>query len=234
MLGSIRNLILLPVFFSFMLSGCSSVPSIKDVSYSDGAIVSTLSSSVSLSYSSSEKSISGSGIIMYQKPAQFRVVVLSPFGSVLQEIFIHNQDITIVDPGNKLAFKGLLAELPEQSYFSGWKYIHWLVDNDIPLRANGDKTVERVGSHGESERVVFENGLVSEKSTARGSSVKYRRYTTVQGVALPLEIICETAGKDKLTVKFDDPEVNTSLAHETFIPQISNFKLYPLSLLYQQ
>ena len=207
------------VFCLFGLVGCATVPTLHELNYTDGAAIATLSSSVSLAYASPDKSISGSGVIMYQKPGQFRIVILSPFGSVLQEISIQNQQITILDTGHKIAFTGNLSQIPEQSYFSGWKYIHWLVDNEIAMKSVGDKTVQRTGRNGELEKVVYVNGLVSEKSSDTGSSVKYQKYSVIQGIAVPLEILCETAGKDRLTVTFDEPEVNTPFARDMFVPK---------------
>jgi len=216
---------------SVILSGCLTVRPPAEIEYTDGAAVTSLSSKISLSYSAPGRSISGSGYFMYRKPDQMRIVILSPFGSVLQEIFISGEFVTIVDAGNGVAFSGTYSDLPEKGDFSGWRYIHWLIDIDPPdsLRDNG--AIERINRFGQQERAAFENGLLISKTTPAGGQVRYGRYAVVQGVPLPLEIKYENAAREKFTILLEDSETNVPFADGAFTPNLGNIHVYPLSSL---
>ena len=81
------------------------------------------------------------------------------------------------------------------------------------------------------EKDSFENGLLISKVTASGTQVRYNRYTVINGTALPLEITCETAAKEKFTIRLEDPEINIPLTDEGFAPNLSKLRVYPLSRL---
>jgi outer membrane lipoprotein-sorting protein len=202
-----------------------------DLKYSDGSVVESLSSNVSLSYASSERSISGSGVLMFRKPDQLRVVILSPFGSVLQEIQVHGKQVTIIDSGNGIAFKGSYLDLPEKGDFSGWRYIHWLLDIDPPDSSRGTTVIERVNRFGRQEKAVFENGLLISKTSAAAGYIRYSKYASIQGVPLPLEITYETEAQEKFIISLDDPEINQPFAEGTFIPNLIKLRVFPLSNL---
>ncbi len=227
---SARPLIYL-LSMSAFLSGCLPLHVPVEATYIPGAVVTSLSSSVSLSYASPDRSISGSGVLMYRKPDQMRVVILSPFGSVLQEVYVSGDQVTIIDPGNGIAFSGVQADLPDKGDFSGWRYIHWLIDIDPfdPSRKSAD--IERVNRFGQSEHATFEKGLLTSKSTTPGGSVTYAGYTAAQGASLPLEITYETVAKEKFTLLLEDPEVNAPFADDAFSPSLSKLRVYPLSSL---
>lgn len=227
---TVRSLLFL-LSIPVILSGCLSLRSPAEITYADGAAVTSLSSNVSLSYTAPGRSISGSGFLMYRKPDQMRAVILSPFGSVLQEIYVSAELITIIDAGSGIAFSGTYMDLPDKGDFSGWRHIHWLVDIDPPDSSRGNSVIERINRFGQPEQASFENGLLISKTTASGGYVRYARYTAVHGVAFPLEITYETAAKEKFTILLEDPEINVPFADGVFTPKLNKLRVYPLSNL---
>ncbi len=220
-------------FFLFsltvFLSGCLAFHQPVELEFTSGSLVESLSSNASLSYATSDRSISGSGILMYRKPDQIRAVILSPFGSVLQEVYVSGDQVTIIDAGNGTAFSGSYMDLPVKGDLSGWRYIQWLIDIDPPESSRRTAVIERTNKYGHQEHAVFENGLLISKTTAVGGHVRYGRYTTVRGVAFPLEIIYETVAKEKFTILFEDPEINVPFADGAFTSNLSKLRVYPLS-----
>jgi hypothetical protein len=160
------------------------------------------------------------------------MVVLSPFGSVLQEIYVSGEQVTIIDAGNGIAFSGNYRELSEHGDLSAWRHIHWLIDIDPPDKARNSSTLERINRFGEPEQAVFENGLLVSKRTATAGHVRYGGYKAVDGVAFPLEITYESVNLEKFTMILDEPEINTVFAEGTFTPNLAKYRVYPLSSLH--
>lgn len=223
--------VLLLLSMAASLFGCVSARVPAGVNYASGTVVTTLSSNVSLAYAASGRSISGSGLLMYRKPDQMRVVIFSPFGSVLQEICVSGEQVTIIDSGNGTAFTGIQADLPVKGDFSGWRYIHWLIDIDPPDPSRGSAAVQRINRFGETEQADFENGLLVSKRTTAGGFVRYDEYTDVQGVPFPLKINYITTAGESFTITLDEPEINVPLADSTFTPDLGKLRVYPLSVL---
>lgn len=219
------------LFIAAVFSGCQLSRPAGVVSFSGGAAVSSLSSNASLSYKSSKRSITGSGFLMYEKPDQMRMIVLSPFGSVLQEVFVSGEEVTIIDSGNGIAYRGSLNDLPDKGDFSAWRSVHWIFDFDLPDSSLTSATVERKNRFGELEQASFEKGLLLSKTTVSGGRVSYGKYTAVEGVAIPLEIRYETVAKESFVILFEEPEVNKPFAKDTFKPKLSKNGLFPLSIL---
>jgi outer membrane lipoprotein-sorting protein len=217
--------------YLLLLSGCMTARPMAELRYTDGSVAESLSSNVSLSYVSPDQSISGSGVLMFRKPDQIRAVILSPFGSVLQEVYVHGEQVTIIDAGNGTAFNGSYMDLPGKSNFSGWRNIHWLIDIDPPEISRRTTVIERTNRYGHQEKAVFENGLLTSKTTAEGNTVWYNRYTTVKGVAFPLEIIYKSVANEKFTIQFEEPEINVPFADGAFSVNLSKYRVYPLSVL---
>lgn len=219
------------LLLAVVLSGCAAVHRPAQITYEDGAVAASLSSAVSLSYTNHDRSISGRGFLMYRKPDRMRVIILAPFGSVLQEIYVSGEHVTIVDAGNGIAFDGTRNELPAEGDFSGWRNIHWLIDIDAPDHARGSTTIERTNRLGQMETAIFENGLLISKKTAAGGYASYEKYSAIQGVPFPHEITCATTTGEKITIQFEDPDVNVSFAADAFTPQLGKLRVYPLSSL---
>lgn len=211
------------------LSGCLAFRQPAELEFTSGAVIKAFSSNASFSYAAPGRSISGSGVLMYLKPDQIRAVILSPFGNVLQEFYISGDQVTIIDAGNGSAFSGTIIDLPDTGNLSGWRYIHWLIDIDPPESSRRPAVIERTNRYGHKEKAVFENGLLMSKTTAAGGHVRYGRYTSVRGVAFPLEIMYETVAKEKFTILFEDPEINVPFADGTFTSKPGKYRVYPLS-----
>ena len=214
-----------------VLSGCATTHHAELTTYTNGAAAASLSSAVSLSYSSPERSISGSGFLMIENPDKIRVVILSPLGTVYQEVVVAGDLITIVDAGNGSVYRGTTADLPVKGDLNGWRYIHWLMDIDAADTARGSGTVTRENRQGLMEQAEFKNGLLMSKKLSTGEMVRYDKYTALRGIALPLEITCETAAKDVFIIQLEEPEINVSHTEGTFTPDLSRYRVYPLSLL---
>lgn len=223
--------VLVPAVLPLLFSGCMAHQQAFPLTYTSGAVVESLSGNSSLSYSSPDRSISGSGYLMYRKPDQVRMVVLSPFGSVLQEIYVSGEMVTIIDSGNGIAFSGNYRELSDKGDLSAWRHIRWLIDIDPPESSRGSVVIERMNRFGESEKATFENGLLVSKSTVTGGRVRYDSYTAVQGVAFPLKITFDTVAKEKFAMVLDDPEINSVFAEGAFTPDLNKYRVYPLSSL---
>lgn len=230
---SIRTVVaaLLLVSMSIVLTGCLAARLPADLKYIEGETVDSLSSNVSLAYKNKDRNISGSGYLMFKKPGQMRATILSPFGSVLQEIYKSGDLITIIDTGNGIAFSGTDSDLPDKGDFSGWRYINWLIDIDPYSPSQSNTVIERINRIGQIEKAAFENGLLISKTTLEGGQVRYGRYTALNGVPLPLEINYATAAKEKFTIILDEPEINISFKDDAFMPNLSKLRVYPLSSL---
>jgi outer membrane lipoprotein-sorting protein len=216
---------------SLSVSGCITAHTPVEVQYINGSVVDSFSSGASLSYATSERSISGNGFLMYRKPDQIRGVILSPFGSVLQEIYVSGDLVTIIDANNGIAFSGIQADLPAKGDLSGWRHINWLIDIDPPDSSRRNSVITRINRFGQQEQAVFANGLLVSKTTAEGGHVSYGNYLAAQGAVLPLEIIYETAAKEKFKILLEDPEINAPLTEDTFMPSLGKLSVYPLSRL---
>ena len=214
-----------------ILSGCLAHNPPAEVLYTSGAAVESLSSNVSLSYSAPDRSASGSGYLMFRKPDQMRMVVLSPFGSVLQEVYVSGEVITIIDVGNGLAFTGTYRDLPDTGDFSNWRYLRWLIDIDPPDSLRDTTVIERMNRFGELEKATFEKGLLISKSTASAGVVRYGKYSAEHGVTFPLEITYKNVAQERFTISLEEPEINVPFVEGSFVPNLSKFRVYPLSSL---
>jgi outer membrane lipoprotein-sorting protein len=228
--GKLFCMVLLSLLTVFV-SGCIAVRQTSEPVIMNSAVLEAFSSNASLSYSSPDRSLSGSGVLMYRKPEQIRAVILSPFGSVLQEVYVSGKLVTIIDSGNGVALSGSSADLPVKGDFSGWRYIHWLVEIDPPDPSRRTETIARFNRFGQSEQAVFENGLLIAKSTDAGGCVRYGNYRSVQGVAFPLEITYKSGAGETFTIRFEDPEINPPFAEGAFTPNLGKLRMYPLSSL---
>lgn len=219
------------LLFTVSLSGCQSFKTTVDKKFINSSLLSSLSSNVSLAYIGSERSISGSGVLMYQKPDKIHMIILSPFGSVLQEVYVSGEIVTIVDTGNGVAFSGNYNNLPLKGDFSAWRHIHWLIDIDPPDSSRHTGDIKRINRFGNSESAVFKDGFLLSKSTEIGGIVKYADYNTVNGVSFPLKIEYETISKEKFTLLLDAPDINLIFDSGIFKPDLNKYRLYPLSIL---
>ena len=221
----IRNL--LPLL---LLTACATVPT-PPLDYRSGAVVETLSSAVSLSIHAADSRMGGSGYLLFRRPDQLHLVVLSPFGTTMMEAFALGDRITLVSPARATAYVGNFDELPEKGGLQGWRLMRWVMDADPSGEKPLSGTVERVSKAGFSEKVTYENGLVAAKESSAGDQVQYRNYSVVNGVPLAMELDLRNDRGDRIRIVLDEPEVNTVLDDAVFTPQLDGLTIMPLSAI---
>lgn len=216
--------------FLLLSFGCATTSPVK-LEYASGAIVKTLASSVSLSIHASDSSMGGSGYMVYRRPDQLHLVVLSPFGTTMMEAFVIGERITLVYPSQMTAYSGRFDELPDKGGLQGWGMMRWVMDADSVDNKEFSGTVERVAKQGFVEKVTFENGLVTAKTSPAGNQVYYGKYSLFNGVPLASEVEMRNKLDDRIRLKLEEPEVNTPLDDAAFKPRLDGFTVLPLSAI---
>jgi hypothetical protein len=112
-----------------LLSSCATI-STTPIAYRPGAVVETLSSAVSLSINATDRSMGGNGYMVFRRPDQLHLVILSPFGTTLMEAFALGERIVLVYPSQSTAYSGHFDELPDKGGLQGWKMMRWVMDAD--------------------------------------------------------------------------------------------------------
>lgn len=216
------------------LSSCATVPKAPLV-YKPGAVANTLSAAVSLSVSSSGRSMSGNGFMVYRRPDQLHLVLLSPFGTTVLEAFAQGDRITLVYPSQGVAFSGRYDELPDDSGMQGWRMMRWVMDADPSDQSGKSGTIERPAGEktgeGGMERVTYESGLITEKSNSAGDKVFYRNYELANGVPYASELEMLNAKGDRVRIRLEEAEINTPLDGAAFTPRLDGLKILPLSAM---
>jgi len=212
-----------------LLTACSTARPI--LNYTPGATLDTLSAAVSMSVVTADNGMSGSGFMVYRRPDQLHLVLLSPFGTTLMEIFSQGEQVTLLYPGSSIAYVGTIADLPAKGGLQGWRLMRWVMDAAPAPSSALNGTVERPGVQGLPEKVTYENGLVVSKSTADGEQVYYSRYSVAGGVPFAAELELRNAREDRIRIVLDEPEVNSPLEEAVFQPRLEGFRILPLSQL---
>lgn len=220
----IACLLLLP-----LLGACAATT--PNLTYTAGARVETLSAPVSLSVSNGDQGMGASGYLLYKRPNRMRMVILSPFGTTIMEVFVTGDRITIVDIANSAAYNGLIADLPEDGEGRTWRNARWAMEIDVPDGGPRSGTLERVTRDGARETLTFENGLLTSRRLASGDEVTYGDYSVVNGVPLASEIIMYPSSGGRVRIKVSEPEVNAGLEPESFTPNLDGLAVYPLTAL---
>lgn len=212
-----------------LLTACSTARPILD--YNPEATLETLSAAVSMSVVTADNGMSGSGFMIYRRPDQLHLVLLSPFGTTLMEIFSQGEQVTLLYPGNATAYVGTIADLPEKGGLQGWRLMRWVMDAAPAASSAMNGTLERSGAQGLPEKVTYENGLVVSKSTADGQQVYYSRYSVAGGIPFAAELELRNSREDRIRIVLDEPEVNSPLEEAVFQPRLEGFSILPLSRL---
>ena len=220
------------IILSVLLSACATKPLFTDNSQVvPGRVVETLSSSVTLSLRTGEKNISGRGFMVYRRPDQMRLILLSPFGTTVMEAQLAGERLTLTYPADGVAYQGQIKDLPPATGQRGFAMLRWVLDSEPPIGAPASGVVEQQASQGGQERITIKNGLVLEKSLKSGEQVRYRNHTVLAGVRLPLELQMESAEGDRIRLVLEEPEVNTELEEPMFNVPLQGLRLFPLSQL---
>ncbi|MDD2541244.1 MAG: outer membrane lipoprotein LolB, partial [Desulfuromonadaceae bacterium] len=130
------------------------------------------------------------------------------------------------------AYVGRFDELPEKGGLQGWRMMRWVMDADPGKDGqptNG--TLERTGTLRCSEKVTYENGLITAKESVRGDLVRYSKYSVVNGVPVAAQLDLRNDRDDRIRITLDEPEVNTPLDDAVFVPHLDGFTVMPLSAL---
>lgn len=230
----LRRFPLVVCFFSMFFLGACATFSRPPLEYQPGVEVQTLSATASFSISKGEQGMSSSGFLLYQRPDKMRLVILSPFGTTIMEALMTGETITIVNTSKGLAYIGRLEDLPSQGEGDTWRHARWVMDTDKPGSSLKSGTLQRMNSLGLTERVTFENGLVATKVLLNGDMVSYNDYELINGVPVATEIVMDSHDGGRFRIKINEPEVNTELSPEAFIPRLEGLNVLPLIALKDQ
>jgi outer membrane lipoprotein-sorting protein len=227
-LHAAKSLILIAFVFLF-LSSCATTPK-PIVLFKPGKEVETLQSMVSLSFSNSRGNMGGRGYLLFKRPDRFHLVVLSPFGFAVMEVYVDGERITCLVPSKETAYAGALTELSDHNALKSWGLMRWVIENP-PAAAGSGGVLERVSARGGREFLYFDaRGLLERKSNEEGDQVMYRDYRNIDGVAFPESIELSNRTGDRVKVAFKEPEVNVSVDDASFVPNLEGFTVLPITL----
>ena len=214
-----------------LLTGCTTISTLPPLDYRPGAVVDTLSSAVSLSVNATDRSMSGNGYMVFRRPDQLHLMILSPFGTTIMEAFSLGERIVLVYPSQSTAYSGRFDELPDKGGLQGWRLMRWVMDADPSDNKLQNGTMERLNKLGFKEKVVFENGLLTAKTSPDGDKVYYGKYSVVNGVPIAAEVELHSARDESIRMTMDEPEVNTLLDASAFMPRLDGMTVLPLSAI---
>lgn len=220
--------IILILSLTALLTACASTPQIN-FTYDPKAVVETLTSEVSISMQTSERGMSGSGFMAYQRPDKLHLLLLSPFGTTLFEVFVLDQQLYLIYPSQGVAYVGNIAELPDKAGMHGWRMMRWVMDSEPPGPATPDGERERMGKSGIREIITLKSGLITAKQTTDGNQVYYGNYALINGIPLAAEIDIRNHLNDQIRMKLIEPEVNMPLDTAAITPKLDGLKVLPLS-----
>lgn len=210
-----------------LLTSCTTTPVKPTAPLNPTAAIETLSSSVTLSITAGEKGISGRGYLIMRAPDQFRLMVLSPFGTTVAEMFLDGERLLYIASTQNLAYQGLLSELPNAPALQGWRLLRWTTERVLP-EVPGQASLLRQRRNGEWESVDFDTqGLVRQKRSD-GDRVRYEGYQSVDGVPVPTALEIIDRNGISVRIVLDEPEVNTPLDEKVFVPALDGVKVLPL------
>jgi len=224
---------LLLILFVGLLTACSATthqlpPSMP---LQPGAVVETVSSTVTVSLRTAERNLAARGVMLYRRPDQLRLILLSPFGTTLMEAQLNGEQWPLAYPANGVAYRGQISELPPATGQRGFAMLRWVLDSDMPAGTVATGIVSRPAVRGGIEQVSLQDGLVVEKNRASGERVRYRNYRSHDGVPLAQELQMESAEGDRIRLTLEEPEVNTVLDDQLFQVSLEGLHLLPLSQL---
>ena len=173
----------------------------------------------------------GSGYLVFRRPDQLHLVVLSPFGTTMMEAYALGDRITLVYPSRATAYVGRFDELPDKGGLQGWRLMRWVMDADPRQGATASETLERSNPLGFSEKVTYEHGLMISKTSSAGDRVYYGNYQAINGVPLAGELDLRNSRDDRIRIVLDEPEINTPLEDVVFTPLLDGLTILPLSAI---
>lgn len=224
---------LLLIIIAALLAACSTttrqLPA--SVPVQPGAVVETLSSTVTVSLRTADRNLAARGVMLYRRPDQLRLILLSPFGTTVMEAQLNGEQLTLAYPANGVAYRGQVNELPAATGQRGFAMLRWVLDTDLPTGSVTTGSISRPAIRGGTEQITLQDGLVVEKNLASGERVRYRNYRSHDGVPLAQELQMESAEGDRIRLTLEEPEVNTVLDDQLFQVPLAGLQLLPLSQL---
>lgn len=217
---------------SLLVTGCSLKP-VAHTELSNTVLTSqnpvgfkTVSANIRLSFVAAEKHGSVRGMLVYRAPDVLRIVILNPFGTTVMDILAQHELLTIVYPGNSVGFQGTASELPPGVERELWFGVRWMLK---PVVGNLSEGLH--GSHGsaDEESVAIRNGVVAAKYRSTGEQIRFEEYALYDGVLFAQKMEYETPDKNRVTIVFEDVELNQPIADTAFIPNLKSIRLLPLS-----
>lgn len=214
----------------FALSSCATTPKPAPLpSTTPKGDVRTLQSEITLSLKASGKSIGGRGYLVFRQPDRFHLVMLSPFGTTLIEIYVSGDRITCLVPSKQTAYQGSISELPERNGLRAWGLVRWVIDQPPPGTV-APGVHEYLTAGGKKETLSFdEHGLLTGKINAGGDRVTYGEYHDRNGVAFPSTIEMASSSGDTVKIVFNDPEINSPLEDTVLTPNLDGMEMHSLS-----
>jgi outer membrane biogenesis lipoprotein LolB len=210
------------------LAGCATLPK-PQACILPGKELQTLQSSVSIAVKTGEKSTGGRGYLVYQRPDRFHLLLLSPFGQSLFEVFMIGDRITCLVPSKDAAYTGLVSELPDANPLKNWGLMRWATERP-PAEEFRSGVRECKGPDGHRQLVTYDKqGLVTEKENEEGDRVLYGDYEAVNGVALPKTVELLNRRGDEVRIVFDELEVNQPVEATSFAPNLEGLTVLPLA-----
>jgi outer membrane lipoprotein-sorting protein len=215
------------LLLALTLTGCATAP--PPVPLRAEAEIETLSAAVSLSIQSPAGNMAGRGYLLFRQPDRFRMTLVAPFGMTVADLFSNGEWLTCVIPSRSIAYRGLLADLPQRAGLQGWGMLRWVVERPRPTQpGTGPQT--RIARDGTTETVSFDSqGLVQQKRNDQGDLVAYDDYQSVDGVPLPGTITITTRQGEKVRIAFSEPEVNQPLDEAALVPALEGLTVLPLA-----
>ena len=192
-----------------------------------GREVETLHSSITISVKSGEQSTGGRGVLIFKRPDRFHLVVLSPFGLTVLEVFSDSNRMTCLLPSRQIAYSGLFSELPETSALKSLAMMKWVVAPPHPAGASysGGKIAGAAGG----EVSMDDEGLVTRMVSEQGDQVDYHDYKNINGVAFPEAIVIGSSFGATVKITFDEPQINLPVDDATLTPDLTGIRVLPLA-----
>jgi YD repeat-containing protein len=193
-----------------------------------GREVETLFSPISVAVKTEEQGIGGRGYLIYRRPDRFHLVILSPFGQTLFEVFLNGDRITCLVPSKNTAYTGTLADIPDRGAMRSWGLMGWVAERP-PATGPVPGTRECATTDGRSQLVTYdERGLVSEKEDREGNRVVYQDYAEVNGVAIPTVVDLTNRRGESVRIAFTEPAVNEPVEEKVLTPSLEGLTVLPL------
>jgi outer membrane biogenesis lipoprotein LolB len=222
----VRNLLLSLLLLPALLSGCAT-PQKPLTGLVPGRTVETVQSSISISVSAGTQSTGGRGYLAYQAPALFHLVLLTPFGQTVLEAFSENDRFTCVVPDRRVAYTGLVSELPDNSVLKSVDLLKWVMA-PAPFPVPAPAAGETVQVSGVSYR-FDKNGMLERKVSSEGDQVSYRNYQSIEGIAFPESVEVQNRYGAKVRIVFDEPQLNATVEESTLKPDLTGLSVLPLA-----